>query len=84
MVAKRSLSLSWRCRNESSRGREVKSHRSDFGQMPGVNDSQVGPSFRELSEKDSTRQGMIWSSIGVGTLVLVTGIYFLGDWLNWF
>ena len=58
--------------------------RPEFGQMPGVNENPLGPSFRELSEHDTTRSAWIWSSIGVAVLVVGTGIYFLGDWLNWF
>lgn len=59
-------------------------HRPEFGQMPGVNDNHLGPSFRELSESDSTPRGLLWSSIGVGVLVLAVGGYFLVDWLGWF
>ncbi len=58
--------------------------RQNLGQMPGINDNLVGASFRDLSEQDTTRRGLLWSSIGVGLLVVGVGIYFLGDWLNWF
>ena len=59
-------------------------YRQDFAQMPGINGNPVGASFRELSPEDTTRTGMMWSSIGVGALVVGTGIYFLGKWLHWF
>lgn len=52
--------------------------------MPGVSGNPIGPSFRELSEGDTTRRGWLWSSIGVGALVVGVGVYFVGDWLNWF
>lgn len=58
--------------------------RQDLGQMPGINNNLVGPSFRVVSEADTTKHAMMWSSIGVGALVLAVGIYFLGDWLSWF
>lgn len=63
---------------------DVEPHRQEFGQMPGMNDNPLAPSFRELSAADTSRRGMMWSSIGVGALVIATGIYFLGDWLHWF
>ena len=59
-------------------------HRQEPGQMPGVSGNPIGPSFRELSEGDTTRRGWLWSSIGVGALVVGAGVYFVGDWLNWF
>lgn len=58
--------------------------RQEISQMPGINNNPMGPSFRELSAADTTNRGMMWSSIGVGALVLGTVIYFLGDWLHWF
>lgn len=62
----------------------VEPYRQDFAQMPGVNGNEMAPSFRELSPADTTKRGMMWSSISVGLLVAAVGIYFLGDWLHWF
>lgn len=69
---------------EPDRDENMEPYRQDFATMPGVNGNLVGPSFRDLSAQDTTKRGMMWSSIGVGVLVIGTGIYFLGDWLNWF
>lgn len=59
-------------------------NRQEFGQMPGINENPVGASFRELSEEDARPRAMLWSSIGVGALVLAVGGYFLGSSLGWF
>lgn len=59
-------------------------HRQEFGQMPGINGNEISPSFREFSHADTTKRGLIWSSISVGLLVVGVGIFFLGDWLHWF
>ncbi|CAH0172991.1 hypothetical protein SRABI76_01330 [Microbacterium oxydans] len=59
-------------------------YRQDFAQMPGINGNEMTPSFRELSPSDTTKRGMLWSSIGVGALVVAVGVFFLGDWLHWF
>lgn len=59
-------------------------YRQDFAHMPGVNSNDVSPAFRELSPADTTRRGMVWSSIGVGLLVVAVGVYFISDWLHWF
>lgn len=63
---------------------EFEPYRHGLAQMPGVNGNEMAPSFRELSHADSTKRGMIWSSIGVGALGVAVGVYFLGDWLHWF
>jgi|GEM_PF-2877661 len=63
---------------------EFEPYRQDFAQMPGINGNELAPSFRELSPSDTTKRGMLWSSIGVGTLLVAVGIFFLGDWLHWF
>ena len=63
---------------------EFEPYRQDFAQMPGSNGNELAPSFRELSHADTTKRGMIWSSVGVGALVVAVGISFLGDWLRWF
>lgn len=69
---------------DPNRNDDVKPMQQEFGQMPGVNNNLVGPSFREMTPADTTKRGMLWSSIGVGALLMVTGIYFLGSWLRWF
>lgn len=63
---------------------EFEPHRQEFGQMPGINGNEVSPSFHELSHSDTTRRGLMWSSISVGILVTSVGLFALGDWLHWF
>lgn len=58
--------------------------RAQFGQMPGINDNALAPSFRDLSIEDASPRAWVWSSVGVGVLVLGAAVYFLGDWLDWF